>query len=227
MIIPVQVLLAIAFTVLSHLAGDRHDQSLGAAALGVLALLVLVRPLARLSVAAFAALLIAALGIAWLHRIGGTLVPLLLVPSAFMALVAMWFARSLLDGRVPLITRIVAGLEGLPPAELAEDLRVYTRRLTLAWALVLGALALLNLVLALVAQPDGLLPQLGWPSPFSVTRTQWSWISGVGSYGVIGGFFIGEYHTRKRRFPGRYRNFADFMRRLASLGPAFWKDFLR
>ncbi len=227
MIIPVQVLLAIAYGVLSHFASERHDQAIGAAALSVLALLVLVRPLARLSLAALAVLLLAGLAIAWLHRVGATLVPLLLVPPAFMALVGMWFGRSLRAGRVPLITRIVSGLEGLPPDQLAADLRSYTRRLTLAWALLLGALALLNLVLALIAEPGGLLAQFGWSSPFTVTRAQWSWISGAGSYGVIGAFFIGEYHTRKRRFPGRYRNFADFIGRLASLGPSFWKDFLR
>ncbi|MGH8032198.1 MAG: ketosynthase [Luteimonas sp.] len=226
MTVAVQALLALSYSVLAHLAADRHDQSIGAAALGVLALLILLRPLARARPLAVLLLALAAVGIAWLYRHGHTLVPMLLVPALFMGVVAMWFARSLRGGRVALITRVVSGIEGLPPAALAADLHAYTRALTRVWAGLLGALVLTNLLLALVAVPDGLLAQLGWDARFTVSRAQWSWLANFGNYGILGGFFIAEYRVRKRRFPGRYRNFTDFLRRLAALGPGFWKDFL-
>lgn len=227
MLIVVQLLLVLAYTVLSHLAGSRHDQALGAGALAVLALLVLIKPLVRLRPVALLALVLAVVGIAWLYRHGQTLAPMLLVPPAFMGLVATWFGRSLAAGSVPLITRIVSGIEDMPADHLAPDLQQYTRRLTLAWACLLGGLALLNLALALIAVPDGLIAQLGGALPVSVTRTQWSWVANVVNYGVIAGFFIAEYHWRKRRFPGRYASLFDFLRRLGALGPEFWRDFLR
>lgn len=227
MLIVVQLLLVLTYTVLSHLAGSRHDQALGAGALVALALLILMKPLARLRPAALLVLALAGIVIAALYRHGQTLAPMLLVPPLFMGLVAAWFGRSLLQGRVALITRIVSGIEDMPVDQLASDLWRYTRSLTLAWACLLGGLALLNLALALIAVPDGLVAQFGGVSPLSVTRTQWSWLANVGNYGVIAGFFIAEYHWRKGRFPGRYTSFFDFLRRLGALGPAFWRDFLR
>src|SRR3546814_18578194 len=67
--------------------------------------------------------------------------PMLLVPVAFVALVAWWFGRSLRAGRVPLITRIVSALDEVAPEAMAADLRRYTRGLTAAWAWLLAALA--------------------------------------------------------------------------------------
>lgn len=222
-----QALLALAYTVLAHVASARDDDRVGAVALVVLVLLLLLAPLAHRRWWAWLALppLLAAVFALW--RAGSVAVPMLLVPVAFVALVAWWFGRSLRAGRIPLITRIVAALDRTPPPAMEPALRDYTRRLTAAWAWLLGALALLNLALALVAVPDGLLARLGWESPLAVTRTQWSWFANLCNYGIVGGFFVVEYHARKRRFPGRYRSFADFLRRLAGLGPAFWRDFLK
>ncbi len=227
MIFGLQALLALAYTVLAHTASARHDERIAVAALVVLAVMLLLAPMARRRWWAFALLPLLLAGIVALQRTGLVAVPMLLVPVAFVAMVAWWFGRSLGAGRVPLITRIVAELEHAPAARMAADLRDYTRALTAAWAWLLAGLALVNLVLALIAVPDGLLARLGWAAPLTVTRSQWSWFANLCNYGIVGGFFIIEYHTRKRRFPGRYRNFADFLRRLAGLGPAFWKDFLR
>lgn len=48
------------------------------------------------------------------------------------------------------------------------------------------------------------------------------------AYGVVGGFFVGEYLLRGRWFPQRpYRNLPDFLRQMAQLGPEFWRDLLR
>jgi uncharacterized membrane protein len=227
LILGLQALLALAYAVLAHLAGDRHDERLGACALAVLAVLLVLPPLARGRLKAWIALALLLGGVFALYRAGQTAIPILLVPTAILALVAFWFGRSLCEPRGPLITRIVAAMDHVPVDRLATLLRDYTRALTRAWAWLLGALSALNLLLACIAVPDGLLARAGWTSPWSVSHAQWSWFAGVCNYGIVAAFFIGEYHARKRRFPGRYRNLADFLRRLASLGPAFWRDFLR
>lgn len=222
-----QALLALSYTVLAHLASARHDDRLGALALALLALMLLLAPLARRRWWAWLALAASVAGILALRRTGLVEVPMLLVPVAFVAMVAWWFGRSLRGGRTPLITRIVAALDRTTPAALAPELQRYTRGLTAAWAWLLALLAAVNLALALVAVPDGLLARLGAPSPWSITQAQWSWFANVCNYGIVGGFFLVEFQLRKRRFPGRYHSFADFLRQLAGLGPAFWKDFLK
>lgn len=222
-----QILLALAYTLLAHLASARDDGRFGAAALVALWLMLLLQPLAKGRLRAWGLLILLLLGTRWLMQAGLTQIPLLLVPVAFVALVAAWFARSLRGDRVPLITRIVAAMDRVPPPQLAPELRDYTRGLTRAWAIALAVLALFNLVLAMIAVPDGLLARLGWPSPIAITASQWSWFANLGTYGIIGGFFVIEFQLRKLRFPGRYHSFVDFLRRLAGLGPAFWKDFLR
>lgn len=227
MILALQVLLALAYSVLAHLASHRHDDRIGAAALGVLALLVLLRPLARRRPWAWIALAASGLAAAWLYRTGLAMLPMLLVPACFMGLVAGWFGRSLRTGRVPLISRIVAALDRTAPDAMEAPLRDYTRGLTAAWAWLLGVLAAVNLLLAAISVPGGLLARLGWQAPLTITQAQWSLFANVINYGIIAGFFVLEYHARKLRFPGRYRSFADFLRSLAGLGPAFWKDFLR
>ena len=227
MILALQALLALAYSVLAHVASARHDPRIAAAALTLLALLLALRPMSRGRWWGWLLLAALWLGVTWLYLHGLTWVPMLLVPATVLALVASWFGRTLRAGQVPLITRIVAAMDKTPPPQMAAALRDYTRSLTRAWAWLLAALAVLNLLLALVAAPDGLLAQFGLHAPVSVTRAQWSWFANICNYGSVGGFFILEYHARKRRFPGRYRNFADFIRRLAALGPAFWRDFLR
>src|SRR3546814_17960566 len=79
----------------------------------------------------------------------------------------------------------------------------------------------------MLAVPDGLLAILGLSSPLPISRTQWSWFANICNYGIVGGFFIAEYQYRKRHFPGRYDSFLHFLRKMAALGPAFWRDFLR
>lgn len=222
-----QVLLAVAYALLAHAASLRQSDAFAAAALVVLALLLLVAPLAARRPWAWLALplLLATTWFAWRGGYAG--LPLLLVPVAFIALIGSWFGRSLRPGRVPLITRIVAALEELPADQVAPELRDYTRALTAGWAGLLALLAVVNLVLALIASPGGLLASAGIAAPVTISREQWSWFANLLNYGIVGAAFVGEYWVRKRRFPGRYRSFADFLRKLAALGPAFWKDFLR
>jgi len=227
MTLALQALLALAYTVLAHLSSALDSATLGAAALGMLALMLVLAPLLRLRWWAWLVLAVELAGVLALHRAGLVRAPMLLVPVAFVALIAWWFGRSLRAGRVPLITRIVSALDDVAPEAMAADLRRYTRGLTAAWAWLLAGLGAVNLALAVLAVPDGLLATLGLDSPLPIGRTQWSWFANVCNYGIVGGFFIVEYHLRKRRFPGRYDSFLHFLRRMAALGPAFWRDFLR
>lgn len=223
-----RLLLLPGYVLLAHLAGARQSPTLAVAALADLALLVLIeglvarRPAAWLAAAAVAAVLVPLAGSSW------ALTPLLLVPPLFTALIAAGFLRSLRPGRVPLIRKVVAALYGTPPDELSPAHRAYTRRLTLGWGLMLSLLTAINLTLALVAVPDGLLARAGVAAPFTVTAEQWSLVANVANYGLLGVFALVEYQVRRVVFPVRpYRNAAEFVRRMAALGPAFWRDFFR
>lgn len=221
-----RLLLALAYPLLAHLAGARHDPAVAAIALADLSLVVLLHALLQRRIGAWLLLAAIVLGLSALARSHYALLPLLLVPVALIGLVAWTFGRTLRHDRVPLITQIVAALDALPPMQLAPELRSYTRALTVAWAGLLGTLALVNLVLAMLAVPNGLLASVGIVAPLAVSEAQWSWFANILNWGIVGGFFVGEYLVRKRRFPGRYRSFLDFMQRMARLGPAFWRQLL-
>lgn len=220
-----RVLLAVAYPLLAHWASLDASGAIAVIALADLSLIVLLLPLAQRRAWAWAllALLVAAL---WSLR--ATPYPQLMLlapPMLFTALLAWWFGRSLRAPRVPLISKIVSGLEQCTPAELSLPLQRYTRRLTRIWTVLLAGLAFANAVLALIAVPDGVLMRLGHPPLVTVSQDAWSWFANLLNHGIVGGFFIGEYVLRRRLFPDRpYRNFVDFLRRLGALGPRFWRE---
>lgn len=217
--------LAVAYPLLAHWASHGGGDLAAALALLDLVVLVLADALLQLRAWALALLLACAALLAWLA--GGPMLQVLLLapPMAFTGLLAWLFARSLRSPRGALITRIVVAMEQCPAEELPADLRRYSRRLTAAWAWLLVGLTVANGVLALIAVPDGVLARLGYPPPVAVTQAQWSWFANLLNYGIVGGFFVGEYALRRRWFPPRtYRNFFDFLRRMAGLGPRFWRE---
>jgi len=227
MVLAVEVALAVAYGVLAHLSSTRDSHPLALAALLALALLLLASPMAARRGWAWLALPLLAAGCWALYRAGQAPLPLLLVPVAFIGLVAWMFGRTLGAGRIPLITRIVTVLDDIPAERMEPALAAYTRALTLAWTVLLLVLGAVNLALAMIASPDGLLAGLGLQPPLTITRTQWSWFANLFNYGFIAAFFVLEFQLRKRRFPGRYPSFAGFLRRLGGLGPSFWRDQLR
>lgn len=228
MIAALRALLLVGYIPLAHLADARASGTIAALALGALALTVLIEGLAQRRIAHWLALPVVAAALAWLSRSPFALLPLLLVPPLFTGLIAWWFARSLRRGRVPLVRKVVAALYGIPADELSPRHRTYTRGLTATWAGLLALLTLLNLGLALVAVPNGLLAHAGIAAPVTVTGEQWSFIANIAVYGLLGGFAMLEYVVRKFVFPVRpYRNLFDFARKMAALGPAFWRDFFR
>jgi hypothetical protein len=223
-----RLLLLMAYLPLAHYAGTRHSPTLAVLALGDLALLVLIEALLRRRLAAWLAMAATVLALIALARSQYALTPLLLVPSVFTAMIGWWFARSLRPGREPLIAKVVGALYAQGGIPLTPRHRSYTRQLTLAWALLLALMTVVNLTLALIAEPDGVLAQFGIVAPVTVTNAQWSWIANIANYGVLAGFMLLEFQLRKRIFPVRpYRNAFDFARRMAALGPAFWRDFFR
>jgi uncharacterized membrane protein len=223
-----RVLLLVGYIPLAHLAEARASGPIAALALGALALTVLIEGLAQRRATHWLALAAVAGGLVWLSRSTFALLPLLLVPPLFTGLIAWCFARSLRRGRVPLVRKVVAALYGVPADELSPRHRAYTRGLTAAWAALLVLLTGLNLGLALVAVPNGLLAHAGIAAPITVTGEQWSFIANIAIYGVLGGFATLEYFVRKLVFPVRpYGNVVDFARKMAALGPAFWRDFFR
>jgi uncharacterized membrane protein len=222
-----RIALAVAYPVLAHFASARASGALAAVAVVDIALILLLPSLARGRPRAWALLACAALAAAWLARTQYALVPLLLVPVLFVALVAWGFARTLRAGRLPLITRIVSAIEAREPAQLEPDILRYTRRLTAVWALVLGLLAAIDFVLALLAVPRGLLATFAVATPWPVGERLWSWCANGATYGLIGGLFVAEFLYRSHRFPGRYHGPLDFAKRMAALGPGFWNGLFR
>jgi len=219
--------LLLAYPVLSHIASLREDGRWSALALGSLLLLSLLGPVLRLR--PWAWLLLAGGGWA-LYALAGSdyvWVLLLLLPVGFTLLVAWGFARTLLPHREPLVTRIVAALHARAGLPMTEALARYGRGLTLAWAVLLGALTLFNLALALFASPQWL-AAIGSPASLAITHAQWSWLANLACWGLVAALCLVEYRIRQRRFPQQpYRHAGDFVRQMAGLGPAFWRDLLR
>ena len=219
-----RLLLAVAYPLLAHWASVDGSGWVAALALADLAAIVLLWPLAQGRGWAWLLLALIGTGLWALHDSGMLALLLLAPPVVFTGLLSWWFGRSLRAGRVPLISRVVSGLEGCEPDALKPELKHYTRRLTAVWSGLLAALALTNATLALVAVPDGVLMRLGYPPLLAVSQDAWSWFANLLDYGIVGGFFVGEYIYRKHRFPDRpYRSFPDFLRRMAALGPGFWR----
>ncbi|GAB1595169.1 ketosynthase [Lysobacter claricitrinus] len=223
-----RLLLSAAYPLLAHAASAAHDPRLAALALLDIVLIVLVVPLGQRRAWAWATVALSALALWSAQKTVPLPVALLLPPVVFPWLVAWFFARTLRAGRVPLISRIVAGLEGCAAADLAPPLKRYTRNLTRLWAIVLLCIGLANCVLGIIAVPDGLLVRLGYAPVVTVPQIVWSWFANLLDYGVAGLLMAVEYVVRMRLFPDRpYKSLSEFIRRLGALGPAFWRDVMR
>ncbi|GAB6195420.1 COG4648 family protein [Lysobacter xanthus] len=223
-----RLLLSAAYPLLAHAASAGRDPRLAAFALLDIVLILLVVPLGQRRPWAWATV-VASAAVLWLVQRSVMLPVLLLLPPVlFPWLVAWFFARTLRAGRVPLISRIAAGIEDRAVADLPPPLQAYTRGLTRLWALVLAGIGVANLLLGIIAVPDGLLVHLGYASPVTVPQVAWSWVANVLDYGVAALLMVVEYLVRMRLFPDRpYRTLPEFVRRIGAMGPAFWRDVMR
>ncbi|HEX7324897.1 MAG TPA: xanthomonadin biosynthesis protein [Rhodanobacteraceae bacterium] len=165
------------------------------------------------------------------------LAALLLVPTAFghigLALMALpvvclgavggWFASSLARGVEPLVARFIRLAEGAARLEL-PGVRAYARGVTLFWAGLLGALALVSLVIALFARPGGWFAVFGWTAPVALPGSLLVWYPEIGCWAVLLAAFAGEYVFRRWR-----------LRDVPQVGPArfawqllrYWPELLR
>lgn len=220
--------LALAYPFLAHAANARGDGVLAAVALADLAAIVMLGPLLARSGRAWAAMGILVWVLVPLSTFRYATLPLLAPPVLFTALAGWLFARTLVGGRVPLVTRMASALHAKPPDALEPGLAGYTRALTGVWAALLFALSAVNLVLALFAVPEGLFARLGQPTPLPILDAQGSLFANVLVHGVVAACFLAEYGWRRYRFREQpYRDLPDFLRKLAALPPAFWRDLVR
>lgn len=217
------VALAVTYPFLAHYALAVGSDAALLASVVVLLGAILLPGLVRGSRAAIAAAILAALALVGLVRADLVRLVLFVPPVAITAGLAALFGQSLRDGRVPLIQKLVLAIHPPDDPDL-PDIRVYTRRLTAIWAALLGLLAAVNLVLALIARPGGLLDTFGVASPVSVSIETWSLFANFLGYLAIAVLFAVEYAFRKRVFPRQpYRNFADFLQRVARVAPAVFR----
>jgi uncharacterized membrane protein len=222
----VLAVLALAYPVCAHLATLLGRPALRTVAVAALAALVLLPLLRARPLAGALATLAAVVAGAALAR-HGKLDLLLFAPPVLIPAFGAWlFGHTLAQGRVPLIEQLVALIHGDGPID--PGVRAYSRRLTCAWAAVMALLAATNFVLALLAVPGGLLLAFGFAPPVAVPLAWWSWLANVGGYLLLGVLFAAEYAYRRRRFPDQpYRNFADFLARVRSVGPRLVRSLRR
>jgi len=188
------VLLACGVLALAGGLSHRHELSLAAAALLLLAWVPSVwrrRNLVALSVwmALAALLLVPALT-------GHPELALMALPIVFLTAIAWVFARTLKRSREPLVTRFVRVIEGEDRVNL-PGVRGYTRGVTLFWACLLGAMAMLSLALALCAVPGGWLATFGVAAPFALPGSLLAWYPEAGCWIVLLAAFAGEYAFRR------------------------------
>jgi uncharacterized membrane protein len=212
--------LSFAYPVLAHLAIARNSAGLTIAALTLLAAVSLLPGLARGAAAAWLAVPLVGAVYWWLSTVAVPVLPLYVPPIIVPAFLAYVFGNTLMPGRTPLISQLIRLLHtsGDEPESAVWS---YARRLTAAWTVLFVALAAFNLVLAALAEPDGLLRTGGIRPALAVSHELWSLFTNLIEYLVVAAFFLIEYAYRRQRFPRQpYRNMFDFIRRMLAAMPA-------
>lgn len=221
-----QLVLIVLYMVMTHLAVVLPSDRFALISINLLALIVLFGPLKKRRPWAYLVLIAA---LAMLYRGSGVRLAqvVIFLPPVLVNLGLGWlFGHSLLPERTPLVTRIVRLLHGKD--DLTPPLLAYTRTVTACWTGLFLFNAVVCLALALCATPDGLLLSAGYQPLFPVPVRDWSLFSDIGSNVLVGLMFIVEYTYRRRIFPWQpYRNFFDFLRRAAAIGPALLADLMR
>lgn len=138
-------------------------------------------------------LFLAALVLIWLAGYLDVALYLLFLPPVIIPLVLLGiFLNSLLPGQTPLVTAIAQKVRG----SLSQQLRDYTRNVTLMWTVVFAGISLASILL-----------------PWLTTATAWSLFTNFIGYLLVGILFIGEFIYRKWRFREyKHPRFADYVR---------------
>lgn len=211
--------LSFAYPVLAHFAIARNSAALTIAALTLLAAIALLPGLARGAAAAWLAVPLVGAACWWLSSVDQPVLPLYLPPIIVPAFLAYVFGNTLRPGRTPLISQLIRLLQ--PPGEEPEAaVWSYARGLTATWTALFVALTTFNLLLAALAEPDGLLRASGIDPGLAVSHEVWSLFTNLIEYLLVAAFFAIEYAYRRQKFPRQpYRNMFDFLRRMAAAMP--------
>jgi uncharacterized membrane protein len=219
--------LAIVYLIVSNLAFAHGSPGIDSVAMAILTIVIVLsirgrhRILLRLAVSAIGILLIA--GVAT-HKLSA--MPLLLPPILLPGALAWAFGQTLMAGQVPLVERLARAVHA--PEPLTDEMIVYTRRVTLCWALLLGLIALGNAILAANMSPGGFLEAGNLRAPWPVTPAFFGRLSNIATYLLIGGLFVVEYAVRLIRFPDyRFRNPKLFFQRIRSRLPEILATYRR
>lgn len=222
----VQLVLVLLYMVATHLAVVLPSERMALASINLLALILLYAPLRKRRPWAYIAMVVA---LAMLYEGGGARMAqvVIFLPPVLVNLSLCWiFGHTLLGESTPLVLRIVRLLHGTH--DLADPVPSYARKVTVCWTALFLFNAVACLVLALCAAPGGLLILAGYRPMFTVPVRDWSLFADIGSNVLVGLMFIIEYIYRRRIFPWQpYRNFFDFLRRAAAIGPALLADLMR
>lgn len=207
------------YPVTAFVAVAHHSAALTLLAIAILAGAVLTPALGRGEPGAWIAVPCVAAALWLLSRTPASMLTLYAPPVLIPAFLAWVFGHTLAKDQTPLIAQLVRLLH--PPGDPIDDaVWPYARSLTLAWTLLLSAIAATNLLLAALLSPEGLLLAMNVTPPVSVSLRQWSLFANLIGYLLIAGFFVCEYAYRRRRFPQQpYRNFFDFLRRTIAASP--------
>jgi uncharacterized membrane protein len=221
-----QFVLIVLYMVVTHLAVVLPSDRMALVSMNLLVLIVLLGPLRRRRLWAYGALIAA---LAMLYQGSGARFAQIVIflPPVVVNLGLGWiFGHTLLGENTPLVVRMVRLLHGRD--DLADPVLSYARTVTVCWTALFLFNAVVCLVLALCATPGGLLLSAGYRPLFTVPARDWSLFSDIGSNVLIALMFIVEYTYRRRVFPWQpYRNFFDFLRRAAAIGPALLADLKR
>lgn len=132
----------------------------------------------RLALLAIASM--ALLGLAWVYKFGMPPTIIFGLPHLVTNLFLLWFfARTLKDGREPLITAIARHVHG----SLTPDIEIYTRRVTFAWSLFFLLQIIVSLGLYIFA-----------------SLSTWSMFINVLNDPLVILMFVGEYTYRTLRY---------------------------
>ena len=144
-----------------------------------------------------------------------------LMPALVNAILCSLFARTLRQGREPLIARFISVIEG--PDRLAmPGVAAYARGLTCAWVVLFGVQAAALALLAALL-PGGPLAAAGWIAPGHAPA--WRWYLHLGSYLVVCAFLVLEYAWRRwqlRHVP--HLPLPRFLARLARRWPSLLRS---
>jgi len=178
-IVSLRLLLLLAYPPLAHLAVVSGSRRLTAAVLILLGVATLYTPLRAGRAYAWWTLGLAATVTTLLATAGGGVWLMVALSLALPGVVMTGFLMSLQHGRTPLITRIAAQVQN----PLPEPMVVYTRQLTLLWAVVIAALMSVELALILFG-----------------SALDWSRYANGYAYLTIAAVFVIEYGYRRLRF---------------------------